>query len=89
MLANPSSTSAADMQRRDAVQARVNEYNAVLAAACAATPKCWWDGGAVANYVVHPGRHLHPGLLPPLDRGAGDAREHHLGRIAVGALTGA
>ena len=50
MLANASSTSTADMQRRDAVQRRVNEYNAVLAAACTATPKCWWDGGAVANY---------------------------------------
>ena len=39
------------MQRRDAVQARVNEYNPALAAACAATAKCRWDGGAVADYV--------------------------------------
>jgi lysophospholipase L1-like esterase len=50
MLANPTSTKAADVQRRDAVQQRVNEFNAALAAACAATAKCRWDGGAVANY---------------------------------------
>lgn len=32
-----------------ATQARVDAFNAELAAACAATAKCWWDGGAVAN----------------------------------------
>ena len=51
LLASPSSTRAADVQRRAAVQTRVNEYNAVLAASCAATPKCRFDGGAVANTV--------------------------------------
>lgn len=50
MLANPTSTKAADIQRRDAVQARVAEYNVALAEVCAATAKCRWDGGAVANY---------------------------------------
>jgi lysophospholipase L1-like esterase len=51
MLANPTSTTATDMARRDAVQARVNEFNAVLAAACAATAKCIWDNNAVANHT--------------------------------------
>lgn len=51
MLANPSGTSAADNARRDAVQARVNEFNAALVRACGATPGCTTDGGAVAGYA--------------------------------------
>lgn len=51
MLAKPTSTAAADVQRRDAVQQRVNEYNDALAAACAATARCLFDGYAVANYA--------------------------------------
>jgi lysophospholipase L1-like esterase len=51
MLAKPTSTSAADVQRRAAVQQRVDEYNVALASACAATAKCRWDGGAVAAYA--------------------------------------
>ncbi|QKJ18487.1 GDSL-type esterase/lipase family protein [Microbacterium hominis] len=51
MLLRPTSTAAADVIRRDAVQTRVDEYNAALAAACAATAKCRWDGYAVANYA--------------------------------------
>ena len=50
MLANPSSSTTADIQRRDAVQQRVTEYNQALAEACAAVAKCRWDGGVVANY---------------------------------------
>jgi lysophospholipase L1-like esterase len=50
MLANPTSTAAADVARRNAVQAQVDAYNAALAAACAATANCRYDGGAVANY---------------------------------------
>ncbi len=50
MLANPSSTAAADVQRRTLVQQRVDEYNKVLEAACAATAKCRFDGFAVATY---------------------------------------
>lgn len=50
MLANPSSTATADVQRRTAVQQRVNEYNQVLAEICTAAIKCRYDGGAVANY---------------------------------------
>ncbi|HEX5860048.1 MAG TPA: GDSL-type esterase/lipase family protein [Microbacterium sp.] len=67
MLANPGSTSATDMARRDAVQARVNEFNAVLAAACAATAKCVWDNNAVANYTftradISTRDYFHPSL---------------------------
>jgi lysophospholipase L1-like esterase len=51
MLANPSSTATADVQRRAAVQLRVNEYNQALADACAATAKCRFDGFAVADYA--------------------------------------
>jgi lysophospholipase L1-like esterase len=51
MLANPSSTSAADNARRDAVQARVAEFNAALVRACGVTPGCTTDGGAVAGYA--------------------------------------
>jgi len=51
MLANPSSTATADVQRRAAVQQRVDEYNQALADACAATAKCRFDGFAVADYA--------------------------------------
>ncbi|SIT67688.1 GDSL-type esterase/lipase family protein [Microbacterium sp. RU33B] len=51
MLANPSSTKAVDVQRRAAVQARVNEYNVALQQACAAVATCRFDGFAVANYA--------------------------------------
>jgi hypothetical protein len=49
LLANPTSTKAADVQRRAAVQQRVTEFNAELSAACAATPRCHFDGMVVAN----------------------------------------
>lgn len=51
MLANPTSTKAADVQRRAAVQARVNEYNVVLQQACAAVATCRFDNFAVANFA--------------------------------------
>ena len=55
------------MPRRDAVQTRVNDYNAVLAAACAATPKCRFDGNAVATYAfaasdISTRDYFHPSL---------------------------
>lgn len=67
LLANPSSTSAADTARRAAVQARVDEYNAVLAASCAATVNCRFDGGAVAGTVfdrshISTRDYFHPSL---------------------------
>jgi lysophospholipase L1-like esterase len=50
MLANPTSTAAADVARRDRVQQRVIDYNAQLAAACVAYgPNCRTDGNAVFN----------------------------------------
>ncbi len=51
MLANPASTKAVDVERRAAVQQRVNEYNAALAEVCQATANCRYDGGAVAGYA--------------------------------------
>jgi lysophospholipase L1-like esterase len=51
MLANPTSTAAADNARRDRVRQRVIDYNTQLAAACAAYgPNCDFDGNAVFNY---------------------------------------
>jgi len=51
MLANPTSTTVADTARRDAVQQRVNEYNAALARVCAAFAKCRFDGNVVATFA--------------------------------------
>lgn len=51
MLANPSSTKAADVQRRTAVQTRVNDYNVALQQACAAVATCRFDDFAVANFA--------------------------------------
>jgi len=67
MLANPSSTKTADVQRRAAVQQRVNEFNQALAEACAATAKCRYDGGTVADYAftksdVSTRDYFHPSL---------------------------
>ena len=51
MLANPTSTTAADTARRDRVQQRVRDYNGVLAQACADYgDHCRYDGGAVFGY---------------------------------------
>jgi lysophospholipase L1-like esterase len=51
MLANPSSTAAADEARRNRVRQRVADYNAQLAAACAAYgANCRFDGNAVFSY---------------------------------------
>lgn len=67
LLKNPTSMAAADVQRRDAVQQRVDEYNVALAAACAATANCRFDGAAVANYVFSAGDistrdYFHPSI---------------------------
>jgi lysophospholipase L1-like esterase len=51
MLANPTSTARADVDRRARVRQRVVEFNAQLAAACAAYgPSCDFDDNAVFNY---------------------------------------
>lgn len=67
MLANPTSTKPADVQRRAAVQQRVDEYNQVLSEVCAATAKCRYDGGAVAAYAftkadISTRDYFHPSL---------------------------
>lgn len=67
MLANPTSTKPADIQRRTDVQQRVNEFNQALAEACAATARCRYDGGTVANYAftksdVSTRDYFHPSL---------------------------
>ncbi|MCH6231090.1 GDSL-type esterase/lipase family protein [Microbacterium sp. CFH 31415] len=67
MLANPTSTKAVDVERRAAVQQRVNEYNQALAEACAAYAWCRYDGGAVANYAftradISTRDYFHPSL---------------------------
>ncbi|KQM81186.1 GDSL-type esterase/lipase family protein [Agromyces sp. Leaf222] len=51
MLVKPTSTAAADVARRDQVQARANEFNAALARVCTPARNCSFDGNAVANYV--------------------------------------
>jgi lysophospholipase L1-like esterase len=51
MLDNPTSFADADVARRDRVQQRVIDYNAELAAACAADgPNCRFDGNVVFSF---------------------------------------
>lgn len=51
LLANPTSTAAADVARRDRVRQRVVDFNAQLAQACAAYgSNCDFDDNAVFNY---------------------------------------
>jgi lysophospholipase L1-like esterase len=51
MLANPTSTAAADAARRARVRQRVIDFNGQLAQACAAYgPNCRFDGNATFNY---------------------------------------
>ncbi|UBU09171.1 SGNH/GDSL hydrolase family protein [Nonomuraea gerenzanensis] len=51
MLAEPTSTKRADVQRRSRVRARVMAFNHAAASACAAYgPRCRTDGGAVFSY---------------------------------------
>jgi lysophospholipase L1-like esterase len=49
LLANPGSTQAADVQRREAVRQRNVDYNAQLAAVCVQFDRCRFDGNAVFN----------------------------------------
>ncbi|NUR95832.1 MAG: SGNH/GDSL hydrolase family protein [Kribbellaceae bacterium] len=51
LLANPTSTAQADVDRRARVRQRVVDFNTQLAQACAAYgPNCDWDDNAVFNY---------------------------------------
>jgi lysophospholipase L1-like esterase len=50
MLANPTSTAAADVARRERVRQRVIAYNSVLARVCAENANCRFDGNAVFSF---------------------------------------
>ncbi|MER6497161.1 SGNH/GDSL hydrolase family protein [Streptomyces griseorubiginosus] len=50
MLADADAVDAAATERRDTVQKRVEEYNAVLKQVCAKDAHCRYDGGAVYDY---------------------------------------
>jgi lysophospholipase L1-like esterase len=50
MLANPTSTAAADVARRDRVRDRVIAYNSVLRSVCAEHANCRFDGNALFSY---------------------------------------
>lgn len=66
MLANPTSTAAADEARRDRVRQRVIDFNTQLAQACTAYgPNCAFDGNAIFNYAfslsqISPWDYFHP-----------------------------
>jgi lysophospholipase L1-like esterase len=54
MLADPADTSAAAQARRDRVRARLQAYNAAMAAACDRhAPRCRYDRNAVFDYRFH------------------------------------
>jgi lysophospholipase L1-like esterase len=67
MLANPTSTAAADVQRRERVTQRIVAYNNALAEVCAQFRQCRFDGFAAFNAeftkndVVHTD-YFHPSL---------------------------
>lgn len=50
LLANPTSTAQADVDRRNRVRQRVIDYNAILARVCAESPNCAFDNNALFNY---------------------------------------
>lgn len=66
LLANPTSTTQADVARRAAVAQRNVDFNTQLAEVCAATAHCRWDGNAVYNTVFTTsdasGDYFHPSI---------------------------
>lgn len=70
LLASPTSTSAQNMARREAVRARGLEYNQQLREACAQVPACHYDDDAAWRFSNDPARfvdgdistqdHFHP-----------------------------
>jgi hypothetical protein len=50
MLANPTSTTQTDVDRRARVRQRVIDFNTALATVCAQYANCKFDGNAVFNY---------------------------------------
>jgi lysophospholipase L1-like esterase len=51
LLARPTSTNQADVDRRARVHQRNIDFNTQLAQVCQLTPKCHWDNNAVFNYT--------------------------------------
>ena len=66
MLANPTSTARADVERRARVNERETELNAILGLVCARYANCRYDGGAAFEYPFEPGDvgrdYFHPSL---------------------------
>ncbi len=66
LLANPTSTTAADVARRAAVAQRNVDFNTQLAEVCAASAHCRWDGNAAYNTVFTTsdaaGDYFHPSI---------------------------
>jgi PKD repeat protein len=66
LLANPTSTQSADVQRRATVRQRNIDYNARLAQVCATHARCLFDGNAVFNTQFTTsdvsGDYFHPSL---------------------------
>ena len=66
LLANPTSTAAADVARRAAVAQRNVDFNTQLAEVCAASAHCRWDGNAAYNTVFTTsdasGDYFHPSI---------------------------
>ena len=87
MLANPTSTRQADVDRRDVVQARVNEYNAALAEVCTARRQLPLRRGRCRHVCVQVVRHLDTGLLPPVARGQATLAARHVAEDAVGVVS--
>lgn len=66
LLANPTSTTEADVARRAAVAQRNVDFNTQLAEVCAATTHCRWDGNAAYNTAFTTsdaaGDYFHPSI---------------------------
>jgi PKD repeat protein/lysophospholipase L1-like esterase len=66
LLANPTSTQAADVQRRETVRQRNIAYNAELASVCGAYARCRFDGNAVFDTTFTSsdvsGDYFHPSI---------------------------
>lgn len=65
LLSAPGSDAPEDQARRQQVAQRVTDLNAELVAACAAQPRCFDDGGSLAQWSPGPGDlsevdHFHP-----------------------------
>jgi len=67
VLDDPRSDDAAAVARRDAVRARIDEYNTALEAACTGLGRCVYDGGALHDYQptmaqLSPLDYFHPSV---------------------------